>query len=86
MMLLSIAWKLLDPYLNLKRTVIIDGVAYDGPEGEKDMAIALRRIQMTLERKKKKKENEAKAKAEKLKKKKDDDKGDKGGSSNTVKA
>ncbi|KAL8088937.1 hypothetical protein AgCh_038635 [Apium graveolens] len=65
--------------------VIIDGVTYDGPEGEEDMAIALRRIQMALERKKKK-ENEAKAQAEKLKKKKDDDKGDKGGSSNTVKA
>ncbi|KAL8125813.1 hypothetical protein AgCh_013195 [Apium graveolens] len=35
--------------------VIIDGVAYDGPEGEEDMAIALRRIQMALERKKKRK-------------------------------
>ncbi|XP_074373549.1 protein FAR1-RELATED SEQUENCE 5-like [Apium graveolens] len=35
--------------------VIIDGVAYDGPEGEEDMTIALRRIQMALERKKKKK-------------------------------
>ena len=53
-------------------------------QGEEDMEIALRRIQMALERKKKK-ENEAKAKAEKSKKKKDDDKGDKGGSSNTVK-
>ncbi|KAL8135639.1 hypothetical protein AgCh_010324 [Apium graveolens] len=53
--------------------IIIDGVAYNGPEGEEDMAIALRRIQMALERKRKK-ENEAKAKAEKSKKKKHDDK------------
>ncbi|KAL8097126.1 hypothetical protein AgCh_030289 [Apium graveolens] len=68
-----------------KLKVIIDGVAYDGPEGDEDMTIALRRIQMTLERKKKK-ENEAKAKAEKLKRKKVDDKDDKGGSSNTVKS
>ncbi|KAL8109213.1 hypothetical protein AgCh_025345 [Apium graveolens] len=62
--------------------IIIDGVVYDDLEGEEDITIALYRIQMALECKKKK-ENEVKA--EKLKRKKDDDKGDKGGSSNTVK-
>ncbi|XP_074323269.1 protein FAR1-RELATED SEQUENCE 5-like [Apium graveolens] len=46
----------LEPASNLDNNkLIIDGVTYDGPEGEEDMAIALRRIQMALERKKKRK-------------------------------
>ncbi|XP_074346785.1 protein FAR1-RELATED SEQUENCE 5-like [Apium graveolens] len=50
--------------------VIIDGVAYDGPEGEEDMEIALLRIQMALERKKKKKKMKLKRRRKSRRKRK----------------